>query len=188
MKNFGLIILSTLLILSWNSLASSTPLPSGTEFTFESMVSNIASDSEIIYDSFDYYNEGSPLGQTPGDEEPINITDADLDMTGEFNPGTLNVVVVTASGDLYTLDTLFSQGGATDWHIDITNPIILNAIEDWNFVVSLSSSNASSWNISSSTLSGSGVVIYPEPATLLLFGSGLLGLAGLGRKFKNRKW
>ena len=39
----------------------------------------------------------------------------------------------------------------------------------------------------SSTYSGSPVASVPEPATMLLFGAGLIGLAGLGRKKFKKK-
>jgi hypothetical protein len=118
--------------------------------------------------------------------------------------GAIKLFEVMGSGDSVLLATLDNNGSAATvnnllWEIHLDN--FLNALNDKSFAVSLAlvANHGTINNIDSSRLSGHASVTAaqtelpppdpvdqpihaPEPGTLLLLGSGLIGLSLFGRK------
>ena len=134
------------------------------------------------------------------EKDEFKVRDAKLDIQMDFTVGklvvpgviTIGFIDVIASGDSIYLGSLNINDpipGALYndflWTIDLGDNIsALEAMEDKNFMVSLKVNpyyGGSINRIDDSKLSGTAIVT-PEPGTLLLLGSGLLGLGLYGRK------
>jgi hypothetical protein len=74
----------------------------------------------------------------------------------------------------------FHLSGGPDWRIDVTlSPNLFSGLGDQIGVHWASATCANDYI--------NGTVPVPEPATMLLLGSGLIGLAGYGRKKFSKK-
>jgi len=205
MRTFLSLGLAVLFVLSLTSGVSAIPV--GGTFDFSDTV--IPSGSPGRGWSWTHTLEASFTPPLDGTEPGLNFTSGTLTTIGDYilAPNSPDVVfycfLQRAYGDSIFLGSLFldqnspgveqqGQGAyiAFDYQWDITlNQDALSALEDRIFGVRFEvvfPPEALIRSIASSTLSGSGSVVpishTPEPATMLLVGAGLLGLAGLGRK------
>lgn len=122
------------------------------------------------------------------------VTWNSLDFFETFTGGTVLDIAITDGTSIYSLS---GDAGNTSYDVTMTflgdydpslsqNPVIsstyyANLFLDWTVDGTNVLSN------SFSITGGDGMAPVPEPATMLLFGSGLVGLAGYGRKkIKNK--
>jgi hypothetical protein len=124
---------------------------------------------------------------------PISINSAKLEIEAyDVDPGEVNLV----TGDGLTLGNLTT--GADIWETTVFNfnSSLMNSLLDGSLDVwiDIDRNHTSDWwavSLRSSTLTvdyeidqGGGTSPTPEPATMLLLGSGLVGLTSLRKKFK----
>ena len=106
-----------------------------------------------------------------------NGTFTDLIMNPFFGSGTANVSVLTSNNQTFTFS--YTLGNGQNFLTIVADPGTL--------ITSVSITAAGGFtDLRQPRISGAQTNV-PEPASLLLLGGGLLGLAGAGRKFRRRR-
>ena len=106
-----------------------------------------------------------------------NGTFTDLIMNPFFGSGTATVSVLTSNNQTFTFS--YTLGNGQNFLTIVASPGTL--------ITSVSISAPGGFtDLRQPRISGAQANV-PEPATLLLLGGGLLGLAGVGRKFRRRR-
>ena len=159
----------------------------GTAFTFYNNVGIASSITDVYFDdggallgTFSITDSGLGVaftssanpGQLPGGEVINFVTENNLSADSD-PPPVANGINSSSEWLLITFNTLLNDKTAED---------ILDALGDGSLRIGLHVQGIAPQGGSDSYVNGGGSTPVPEPGTMMLLGSGLVGLAGWGRK------